>query len=190
MMIFALSTFWSFSYAANEVDTTELLVNENKTIVREKKNIHVELNEENIKNKENTENEERHISTVESVFFNEGVDIGDSQDKLYEVVGEPTEEGMYEGGIFADYGHTTFFMNPESKIINAIAIPAEEIKQETLAEIEASLQDHLIEESFNEMDNLWMELYNWNEYDIMIERIDEVSPPFYIWLTEDGLFTK
>ncbi|UCZ51899.1 hypothetical protein LGQ02_13665 [Bacillus shivajii] len=191
IIILFFSTFLSFSYASNDTDPSILNVTEKDLIERTTKIIDKKINEEKIKaNRSASNKENKEQSYIEELFLQNNVDIGDSMDKLYSKMGNPNEEGMYEGGIYADYGKETFFINPDTNKINAIALPAEKIDEKFLSEVENSLKGNVIMEAFNEMENLWLEIYDWKSYNVMIERKEQKSSPIYIWLTEDSLFTQ
>ncbi|MCD8510325.1 MAG: hypothetical protein LRY73_11000 [Bacillus sp. (in: Bacteria)] len=127
---------------------------------------------------------------IASLFIKGNIHIGDSKEELLEKHGTPQSEGMYEGGEFFDYGTLTYFVNPESNKINAIARVGDELDLDDWRLAEKELASSLKMEGMNEMEGLWMEIYDWGSYDIMIERENAEADPYYIWLMEDGLFTE
>ncbi|MFA9557279.1 hypothetical protein ACERII_08255 [Evansella sp. AB-rgal1] len=192
-----ISAYYSFSFAAEETPNSQANENEKLDFLVDKK----QVNSSNDKRMEvitlsNSDNDDKALeqnkSTTDfaSIFIEKEIGLGDVRKKLLDVFGEPLEEGMYEGGHFYDYGDKTYFVNPETEQINAIAVPGEKIPENVWLELEESLKDSLKLEGMNEMDGLWMEIYDWKEYDILVERIEEGSSPIYIWLLEDSLFTE
>lgn len=127
---------------------------------------------------------------ITALFIHGDIQIGDTKDMLLEKHGPPEAEGMYEGGEFLDYGKLTYFVNPDTNKINAIAVPGEELDIDKWNVVEEALVTSLKMEGMNEMEGLWMEIYDWGTYDIMVEREAEDAAPYYIWLMDDGLFTE
>ncbi|ADU30938.1 hypothetical protein [Evansella cellulosilytica] len=175
-IILFISTYFSLTYAADSDQTTGKV--ENNELVDN-------LIEDNI-----DPNEEIVSSYLHAIFVEEDIHIGSTKSDVESTFGIADDEGMYEGGHFLDYGKRTYFVNPETSNVNAIAITAEQVDDEKWELVEEALKKDLKLEGMNMMEGLWMEIYDWKNYDIMIEREEEEAAPFYIWLTEDSLFTQ
>ncbi|SDY78984.1 hypothetical protein SAMN05421736_103309 [Evansella caseinilytica] len=185
-IILTATTYWSFSFASESRETAQK--SEQQAVDNQ-----AETKPPAAGNLRRSEAEaESADSYITSLFFTDNLAIGDTKAKLLDTAGEPGEQGMYEGGYFFAYEKATYFVNPDTGRISAIAVSGDivDADAEQWAEAEAMLSDDLVLAGFNEMDGLWMEIYNWNEFDIMIERVSEDAAPFYIWLTEDKLFTN
>ncbi|MDQ0253895.1 hypothetical protein J2S74_001267 [Evansella vedderi] len=161
VIILSISTYWPLSFASD----TDSQSNEDST-------------------------EDGVFSYIHDLFITDGIDIGSEKSDLIEAFGLPETEGMYEGGEFYDYGNRTYFVNPDTEKVNAIALPGDALNMDEWEKAEEALYSSIKLEGMNEMEGLWMEIYDWESYDIMIEREEEEAPPFYIWLTEDSLFTE
>lgn len=178
-LILSVSTYWSLSFASDTSYTETMDISEENATGDTLGNSREEL-----------EVYEETSSYIYDMFIIEDIYIGSTKSKLLEVFGEPETEGMYEGGHFYDYGTRTYFVNPETEKVNAIAIEGTVLDVDKWDLVEDSLTSSIKFEGMNEMEGLWMEIYDWKSYDIMVEREGEKAPPFYIWLTEDGLFTE
>ncbi|MDG5789502.1 hypothetical protein QA612_18750 [Evansella sp. AB-P1] len=192
-VIISITTYYSFSYASSTETPKQHEYNSLPMISEGEdwQNNEKELSNTNIIPVSNKtyEDESDEQDYMEATFIDKEVQIGDGKDVLLKVQGEPNERGMYQGGYYFDYGMRTYFVNPETEKINAIAVPKKYLNMDKWKESEKSLLPDLKLEGLNEMDGLWMEIYDWREYDVMIEREQKGDEPFCVWLLEDSLFT-
>ncbi|MBU9720523.1 MULTISPECIES: hypothetical protein [Bacillaceae] len=169
--IFILTTFflvtvvWSLSYAHLSKATIEEK-NEDLSIVQKEAPMHM----------------------ITELFLSKNIQIGSHEEELYQELGEPLETGMYNGGYYFAYDILTYFVNPDSEKVNAMAFPGEALDLAEWQQVEAEIQHDLKYTGLNEMDGLWNEIYDWEEYDLMIERDTKEEGPMYLWLMEDSLF--
>lgn len=179
-LILSISTYWSLSFASEaQPDVPDDKIENDDGVNGVKEEV------------ENVVEEEFDVNDyLTSIFINKGITIGFSKEELFAEHGTPESKGMYEGGHFFDYDFLTYFVNPDTEKVVAIALSGDGVSTEDWVEVEGELADKLKVEGMNEMEGLWMEIYDWMDYDIMIERESADAPPYYIWLMEDGLFTE
>ncbi|WP_227935641.1 DUF4309 domain-containing protein [Alkalihalobacillus deserti] len=108
--------------------------------------------------------------------------LGQSERELIEKLGRPVSEGNYEGGTFLQYKDITYFFNPDTKKNVAIVI---DIKREQLTDEELKRKLGTPDQSeFNEMDGVWMYVYELDEYELIFEASSEHSVLTHAWLKE------
>ncbi|WP_096435616.1 hypothetical protein [Alteribacter populi] len=134
-----------------------------------------------------TETSEEVASSYMILFNDTQANIGHSVESLQDQDRDVIEEGMYNGGQYYDYGDYTYFVNPETELINAIVIRGDEY-DEDWETFDKELADKQVESFHNEMDNLWIDIYEAGEGEIVVERIEPNGEPLYVWYTEEGLF--
>ena len=184
LILFSIPTFWTLSFASGAGSLT----NNNQS---ENNNSGEGTTYTDKDNQINKKTEEDVVSEyIKEIFFRTNLKVGTSKEEVIDKLGEPIEEGMYEGGTLLDYAEITYFVNPETKRVNAIAVPAEKLELGKWKDVEPTLKDEMKVNGYNEMEELWMEIYNWKEYDLMVERKNEGASPHYLWITEDSLFTE
>ncbi|MBU9710263.1 hypothetical protein [Evansella tamaricis] len=181
IVIFSVTTYWSLTYASHDTDGHLALVDRENNETENKNPVPV--GEEEIDQDDNPV-----PSYLEELFFQNDVRIGSQKEELFSEMGVPLDEGMYNGGYYYSYDTLTYFVNPDTDQINAMAYPGEALDEVRWKAEEEVLEENLKFAGENEMDGIWMEIYDWNQYDVMIERIKAGDSPFYIWLMEDSLF--
>jgi hypothetical protein len=116
------------------------------------------------------------------VFSPLNTELGQTDMEIREQLGQPINEGSYEGGMFLEYQDATYFINPEIKKNVAIAINIEKYNL-TDVDLKRTLGTPDLSE-FNEMDGLWMYVYELDEYELMFEAEGEHAILQYTWLKE------
>ncbi len=116
------------------------------------------------------------------VFVPVNQKLGQTEREIKEVVGKPVSEGKYEGGFFLQYENVTYFINPKTKRNVAIAL---DINSKKLTEVDLKRTLGTPDQSeFNEMDGLWMYVYELDEYELMFEAPAEHAVLSHAWLRE------
>lgn len=94
-----------------------------------------------------------------------------SKRDIQESVGKPDEAGWYEGGEFLQYGSFTYFINPDTKAAESMAVQDVSLDK---ADVNDSLgsADKRYE---NKMEGLWTEEYYYDDGTIVVERPSESS---------------
>lgn len=108
--------------------------------------------------------------------------LGTTREELLAARGEPISLGSYEGGNFYEYDDVTFFINPETDKVVAIAKPIKEMKL-TMEDIKYQLGSPDFE-GMNEMDGLWMMEYEHNGKIVIFESWEEEGNVEFVWLRE------
>ncbi|WP_078555008.1 hypothetical protein [Bacillus alkalicellulosilyticus] len=108
------------------------------------------------------------------------IELNASRQRVIDEMGEPLDSGSYEGGEFLDYGEVTFFINPESETVVAIAVPVSHF------EIDATtLYRNLGTPDISELDhmeNLWTYHYEIGDNVLLFEAEEEGGTIIYAWL--------
>ncbi|RNA69819.1 hypothetical protein [Alteribacter keqinensis] len=133
-----------------------------------------------------TENQEAPL--YHKIFEEADVTLGESAQEVREIGDSLIEEGMYNGSYYFDYGTYTYFVDPESDEVNAIAIKAHEMNDTDWELFTSELAYTKVFSGENKMDNMWMDIYETSGGDIVIERSEENGEPEFVWLTVNGLF--
>ncbi|WP_026690108.1 hypothetical protein [Alteribacter aurantiacus] len=135
------------------------------------------------------------VSTIEDekplyhlIFEEADVSLGDMKKDVRDIQDPLVDEGYYNGGHFFDYGTYTYFVDPESNQVNAIAVKGENINDIDVEQLTEELEGQNVFSGQNEMDHTWMEIYETNGKDIIIERDEKGGEPLVIWSTINGLF--
>ncbi|MFB4164676.1 hypothetical protein ACE1TI_12780 [Alteribacillus sp. JSM 102045] len=112
--------------------------------------------------------------------FNYASYLNQEKEEIKEALGEPEDEGWFEGGEYMQYGDFTFFFHPvtEKGISVAVETTNKTFDQEKAEDILGS-----VDRSFwNEMDNMWSEVYEFEDGTITFEKeSEEAEHPSYIW---------
>ncbi|MBB5172254.1 hypothetical protein [Texcoconibacillus texcoconensis] len=116
--------------------------------------------------------------------------LGASKDDVLNRRGSPNETGMYAGGIYMDYQDITYFINPETDQMSAMAMKLEEDEGEALRSYSTRYESLLREKGMNEKDGLWMESYRHGELEWILESEDESSPPKWAWLFDKSISSQ
>lgn len=109
-------------------------------------------------------------------------ELGTDKSTILNTLSEPIDSGYYEGGEFFQFEKETYFFNPLTDQLVAIAIPLEE-HQFTIPDIRRALGSPDISE-WNLMDDLWMIEYKLDRYRLMFEAVEEDGMVLYVWLRE------
>lgn len=116
------------------------------------------------------------------VFVPVNEKLGQSETTLRARLGKPISEGNYEGGLFLEYKDVTYFIDPETKKNVAIAIS---IKREKLTDLDLKRTIGTPDQSqFNEMDGVWMYVYELGDFELMFEAPSERAILSHAWLKE------
>ncbi|MFB5660764.1 hypothetical protein [Alteribacillus sp. HJP-4] len=106
--------------------------------------------------------------------------LGEPADNVELIFGTAEEKGSFEGAEYEQYGEFTFFIDSNDQTVQALAyqpsghsLTTEEIK-EAAGEADESY--------YNDMDQLWTEVYTFDTADIIIEKSDKSSSKVeYMW---------
>lgn len=110
--------------------------------------------------------------------------LGTTKEELLAIRGTPLETGYYEGGEFFQYEDVTFFVNPETNRIVAIAMNIAD-KQMSIKDLKRALGTPDVSEE-NKMEGLWMLEYHLGKNILMFESRDNDPKSIveYVWLRE------
>lgn len=107
-----------------------------------------------------------------------------SREDLLQQRGIPIETGYYEGGEYYQYEDVTFFVNPETNLVVAIAMNIAD-QQLMIKDIKRALGTPDVSEE-NKMEDLWMLEYRLGKNILMFEAEDSEPTTIveFVWLRE------
>lgn len=110
--------------------------------------------------------------------------LGTTKEELVSKRGTPIDTGYYEGGEFYQYEDVTFFVNPETNTVVAIAMNIAD-KQTTIKDLKRALGTPDVSEE-NKMEDLWMLEYRLGKNILMFESKDGDPNTIveFVWLRE------
>ncbi|SDH87866.1 hypothetical protein [Alteribacillus bidgolensis] len=106
--------------------------------------------------------------------------LNEDKHNVQERLGSPDETGWFEGGEFLRYGVFTFFLNPNTNEVESIAVETNKtaFDQQNAEEMLGTPDNRF----WNEMDNLWSEIYEFEDGKITLEKDSvEANQVSYIW---------
>ncbi|OLO40700.1 hypothetical protein BTR23_04285 [Alkalihalophilus pseudofirmus] len=106
--------------------------------------------------------------------------IGTNKDEILSKRGTAIDTGYYEGGQFFRYDDATFFINPETNQLVAIALSTEDDDLDA-SKLKKALGTPDVSER-NEMEDLWMYEYYLDQYSLMFEADEENGNILFAWL--------
>ncbi|WP_078430595.1 DUF4309 domain-containing protein [Alkalihalobacterium alkalinitrilicum] len=106
--------------------------------------------------------------------------IGTNKDEILSKRGTAIDTGYYEGGQFFRYDDATFFINPETNQLVAIALSTEDEDLDA-SKLKKALGTPDVSER-NEMEDLWMYEYYLDQYSLMFEADEENGNILFAWL--------
>ncbi|MEB1809884.1 MAG: hypothetical protein LPK26_21755 [Bacillaceae bacterium] len=108
--------------------------------------------------------------------------LGTEKETILASRGDAIDTGFYEGGEFFRYDDATFFINPETDRLVAIALSTEGYELDA-AKLKEEFGDPDVSER-NEMEGLWMFEYYLDKYSLMFEAEEEDGRILFAWLRE------
>ncbi|WP_209123669.1 hypothetical protein [Alkalihalobacillus sp. BA299] len=108
--------------------------------------------------------------------------LGTEKDEILSKRGNAIETGYYEGGEYFRYDDATFFINPDTDRLVAIALSIEEYDLNG-TKLKKILGTPDVSER-NEMEGLWMYEYYLDKYTLMFEADNENGKILFAWLRE------
>ncbi|WP_216828161.1 hypothetical protein [Alkalihalobacterium elongatum] len=135
--------------------------------------------------------EEKQINNIDLSWLEKGSDgqlnniefpLGTDKEQILLSRGEAIDTGYYEGGEYFRYEDVTFFINPETNRLVAIALSTEKYDLDG-KKLEETLGSPNVSER-NEMEGLWMYEYDLGKYSLMFEAKEEEGEILFVWLRE------
>ncbi|MFV8827529.1 hypothetical protein [Alkalihalobacterium sp. APHAB7] len=108
--------------------------------------------------------------------------LGTTKETILSGRGDAMDTGFYEGGEFFRYDDATFFINPETDRLVAIALSTEGYELDA-AKLKEVLGSPDVSER-NEMEGLWMYEYYLDKYSLIFEAEEEGGKILFTWLRE------
>ncbi|SDG92477.1 hypothetical protein SAMN05192534_10126 [Alteribacillus persepolensis] len=111
--------------------------------------------------------------------------IGKQKQELIKKFGQPDETGWFQGGEYVKYDQAAYFLKPQSNQIHSMAVEINE-HNHFQTENKEQLLGKASEAYWNEMNNLWTEVYKLSDGKLILEKKSkQAEQPVYIWLEHD-----
>ncbi|UTR15258.1 hypothetical protein MM221_01270 [Salipaludibacillus sp. LMS25] len=116
--------------------------------------------------------------------------LGKSLKEIEKKHGSFNETGAYEGGTFYRYPDVTYFFANAKGPVVAVATHAKNLTKRDMDTIAELRRKSAILTYNNEAENTWIEIYEDNDYEVVIEYRDGRENIELVWLTEHHLFSR